>query len=293
MKKQRQPELHFYEWSISRWLGSGTRMILPDYGRGIYRELLDLCYSQGSIPNINRDPDAKAALAAHCGSTLERFEETWSKVSSKFIRHKKDDTKLISSAAEIIRREYFSYVEGQRARGKRNRGRKTPAESSDKEASAKNVQSHCLESSEPIQTNGKLTAIQTNGNTTATQPLPTGAERFDPEVAFGELWETYPPKGRVKLPDSQRFYVEALMPDPNPERTHARIVEAISPGGKWAESDSWAKGFIPALPEWLRNRRWLEDPPQRGTTSPAANGTASNSRSSRASAILDEMVRQR
>lgn len=123
--------------------------------------------------------------------------------------------------------------------------------------------------------------------------LPERGNRFDYESRFGEVWNLYPQKGRVKIHDSQRFYIERV--SPRPEETHARIIETLSPGGEWAESDQFAKGFVPGLPEWLRNSRWLEHPSRQGE-SHTANGTSgagtSNSRAARSNAILDEIARQ-
>ena len=79
---------------------------------------------------------------------------------------------------------------------------------------------------------------------------------FDYEIHFEELWNAYPQKGRVKRPLSSHEYIEQVSPDP--ERIHGEIMAAVK--GKWARSEKWVKGFIMAMPEWIRQQCWQEDP---------------------------------
>jgi hypothetical protein len=85
-----------------------------------------------------------------------------------------------------------------------------------------------------------------------------GDSDFDYESGFHELWSLYPKKGRTKIVDSQRFYVETVSPDPM--RLHESLVAPLRPGGKWAESEHWRRGYISSIAEYIRNRRDLEDP---------------------------------
>jgi len=47
--RTRVSEIHFYEWSISRWVTSTAHDELDALGRGVYREMIDACYAQGSV----------------------------------------------------------------------------------------------------------------------------------------------------------------------------------------------------------------------------------------------------
>lgn len=261
MKRKRTVEVHFYEWSVSRWRTSSTRSILDGMGRGVYRELLDTCYTQGSILNPEFSGHYLVALAKDCGVSLDQFTEVWEIVRHHFIADKKDPSRLTNKQADCVRREYFSYVDKQRKNGKtggvQKRGRNTPSESTEYEAVAEGSLSQCFRKT---QANGNGNG---NGNTTAreskTPPSPSHSpELRSDEQRFAELWEVYPSRGRTKLIDAQRWYLEATAPDP--ERIHLAMLASVLPGGKWAESDSWARGFVPGISEWIRNRRWLEDP---------------------------------
>src|ERR1700749_1687060 len=106
--KERSAEVVFYEWGISRWLTSRTRMALDCAGRSIYRELLDLCYAQGSIP---KDPET---LMRHCGATREEWDRAWPIIKRHFHQDKHDSESLLNDQASVFRKNYFAYIEEQR-----------------------------------------------------------------------------------------------------------------------------------------------------------------------------------
>jgi hypothetical protein len=105
------------------------------------------------------------------------------------------------------------------------------------------------------------TYIHTDRNTD-TQECPA----WNPESAFEELWTAYPAKGRVKRPLAQQYFCEYIR---TPEDFRA-VLEAVK--GKWAHSETWGKGFIMALPEWIHLERWKEDPEPAGKQPSAAGG---------------------
>jgi hypothetical protein len=83
---------------------------------------------------------------------------------------------------------------------------------------------------------------------------------FHTDIAFEELWQSYPQKGRVKKPLAEGQYFELMKPllDPVREETHAAIMTAVK--GKWAASKLWAEGFVQGLADFIQLRRWREDP---------------------------------
>lgn len=94
---------------------------------------------------------------------------------------------------------------------------------------------------------------------------------FDLEAAFEQLWTVYPAKGRTRKPMSQQYYVDAVatLPDDQQQPMHARILAPLLPGGKWAKSAQWAKGFVQGLPVYLNQTQWLESPePETVASSP-------------------------
>lgn len=82
-----------YPWYLDDWLQSETRTSMCLGERGLYRELLDLCWLEGSIPN---DPKLLRKMTQ---SGAKEFSTFFKKVSNRFYEkdgrlfHKKVDEK--------------------------------------------------------------------------------------------------------------------------------------------------------------------------------------------------------
>jgi len=93
---------------------------------------------------------------------------------------------------------------------------------------------------------------------------PTQPERNGPDLsdAFDELWNLYPKKGRTREVACRHFFVEILghLEGDMLTRTIRAIRAPIEPGGVWAESAKWQKGYIQNLETYLAQRQWREEP---------------------------------
>ncbi len=163
MKRDRVAEIHFYEWRIGAWAISETRDRLDAAGRGIYRELLDQCYGQGKIP------DDAEWICRRCACTQEQYERTWKTISRHFPKIEGTEYRY-NVHADIVRGEYFSYVERQRANRKCRVDK--PIETNDIINDGSTMSGNV--------SNGGSTNGNGNGNTTATTsnpqtPAPVGA----------------------------------------------------------------------------------------------------------------------
>jgi len=87
---------------------------------------------------------------------------------------------------------------------------------------------------------------------------------WNTEAAFEELWTAYPAKGRCKRPLSQQYFRDRV----RSAQAFQDILSAVK--GKWARSEKWAKGFVMALPSWLEQECWREDPEP--TAPPVSSG---------------------
>lgn len=110
-KKQRVADVHFYEWSVIRWFTSDTRAQLDPTGRGIFRDLIDLCYAQGSIP---KDPEL---LCRKTDATREQFNRVWPIIEHHFHQHPKQKNVLVNHVASAYRTNYFRYLKRQKSNG--------------------------------------------------------------------------------------------------------------------------------------------------------------------------------
>ena len=70
--------IHYYQWFIADWAQSETRMSLNIAERGLYRELLDCCWREGSIP-----ADSKTLIKL-CATTEREFKSCWDNVKKQF-----------------------------------------------------------------------------------------------------------------------------------------------------------------------------------------------------------------
>jgi uncharacterized protein YdaU (DUF1376 family) len=110
----------------------------------------------------------------------------------------------------------------------------------------------------PTTQDKQIPTPSSSSSSSNTTPTPS----FDLELAFEELWNAYPAKGRTRMPLCQQVYVGlvATLSEDQQPAAHRKILDPVLPGGKWAESAQWAKGFIQGLADYLAQKRWLENP---------------------------------
>jgi hypothetical protein len=120
MRRPRAVDITYYEWSVIRWLASDTRAMLDPAGRGIYREIIDLCYTQGSIP---KDLEL---LARKVDCTEEQMRRVWPIIAKHFKANKKDTSVLINHAISTRRNAIIHYHVQQKRNGVQGGRKKEP-----------------------------------------------------------------------------------------------------------------------------------------------------------------------
>lgn len=89
-------QLPWYKWFVRDWLTSETRFGMTLAERGLYRDLLDIHYSEGSIPADVRK--LRAMVGAHKG-----FTRAWGTVQQFFDQHPTDPSRLVNlKALQVI-----------------------------------------------------------------------------------------------------------------------------------------------------------------------------------------------
>jgi hypothetical protein len=116
--KERRPEIHFYEWSVTRWACSNTRDVLDATGRGIYRELLDRCYIQGPIPS-----DTKS-LSSIARCTTSQLDLVWPLIKHHFKPVRRHPELVMNEQAARYRREVFLVFSRRQAANRSNVGKR-------------------------------------------------------------------------------------------------------------------------------------------------------------------------
>ena len=108
--RHRDPVLRHYEWDLTLWSTSQTRAALDATGRGIYRELIDLCYAQGGFSVKPLEP-----LCHTLACTQEQFKAIWGMVRGHFRRSGKGFHYSLPRALKT-RDDYKTFCERQRSR---------------------------------------------------------------------------------------------------------------------------------------------------------------------------------
>jgi hypothetical protein len=190
MKRDRVAEIHFYEWRIGAWAISETRDRLDAAGRGIYRELLDHCYGQGKIPD---DPEW---ICRRCACTQEQYEKVWKVIARHFPKIEGTGYRY-NIHADIVRGEYFEYVEKQRANRKcrDDKPKVINDEHYDGTTMSENV------------SNGGSTNGNGNGNVTATQ-----RQESTPSAPDGALRQRVPSRKGKRTSEEIRRALNGRLP---------------------------------------------------------------------------------
>lgn len=102
--------IHSYPWYVADWRSSETRIRLAISERAIYRELLDYCWAEGSLPTEEN------LLAVICACDLREFRKCWKAVKHLFIEQ---DGRLTHHRVVEGRAKLQSWQESRKAAGKK------------------------------------------------------------------------------------------------------------------------------------------------------------------------------
>src|ERR1035437_5906376 len=101
-----------YPWYIADWRTSETRLSLNLAERGLYRELLDYCYLEGSLPE---DRDRIKLIS---GADGHDFARAWNKVRSLFeLVSTPNGNRFVHPKVNDVRAKLFTYHEQKKHAG--------------------------------------------------------------------------------------------------------------------------------------------------------------------------------
>jgi len=248
--RNRQHEIHFYEWYISRWQTSDAHDELDAAGRGIYREMLDVCYAQGSVTS-----DA-AILCRRCACTSEELESRWAVIRRHFQAHKKDKGKLVNAHANLVRRDYFAYVRQQKRKGALG-GRKKGTQNANED---NEIPSTSLATAKPLvkpdESQEQEQEQEQEGRTEkSTPPAPS----FDFPGLLDEIYAAWKKKTGKQL--AGRELSERLQTANGDQGELCRKIrdKALAFAASEAMAETEAR-FWPKLADWIRDRKDEDDP---------------------------------
>lgn len=215
-------KLHSFPWYPDDWYGKETWLLMSCEERGIYRELLDHCYQEGSLPN------SEAILQRRTSATDEEWQRSSGKPLAQF---REVDGCLRHHKVDEIRERLLGWREQKSEAGKRS-----------------------VQARRQRTLNGR-----SNGNTTNDQ---TDVERmFKPSTSSTtstsysesakEFIDRYPRRTGTQL--GIQTYLSVI----EAGEEHA-VLEGLD---RWKASAAWAQDggkYVPEPARWLTERRWKE-----------------------------------
>lgn len=245
--------IHSYPWYFADWLQSETRFDLSLSERGLYRDLLDLCYQDGSIPYDER----RLRLMAACGD--EEFTLAWEKVKSMFTER---DGRLYNEKVSEVRGRIEEWHEGRRRAGRK--GSLAKAELKLSSSSASSSASAKLKLSFNSATSSAKAELKptTTTTTTTNNPLPPAFQI--PDIAARIFDRHIPEKRGGSMQFIEQVISQQIGDAVNPE---SEIQRMDSSHIKWCEL--WAQSearFTPKLTDWISTGNWQNQPQSRRKT---------------------------
>lgn len=237
--------IHSYPWYIADWRSSETRIRLAIPERAIYRELLDYCWQEGSLPI---EPNI---LAAICACDQREFNRYWKNVKYLFFEQ---DGRLHHARVDEGRPKLQSWQESRVKAGKKGGLGKAIALAKD-------------------QAIAKLSPWPSTSSTSTTTSTPSKCEVSKPFIDPSSCAENETPEyWSTKLINmhpkpSARYLVEQFCSDHwhrlGDAGAYAAYMGRISAGlAAWCRFwESNGTQYAPALEKWLSAQSWEKQPP--------------------------------
>lgn len=230
--------VHSYPWYISDWTESETRIELTLAERGLYRELIDRCYKEGSIPDDERK------LIALCACDPRDFKRAWPNVRRKF--KPTEDGRLEHQRVTDVLLKLENWNEARRKGGysrQRSSSGKAPVKADDKLTTSFGT------SSSPSTTSSSSTTTTPPPNDTPS--LNANGMVTDPG---GDLCAIFEREFKGEwLPDTWRVFPSHVT------ASNARAFEANMP--LWMKTRKYIDGFGQNSVKFLASQVWLKPPP--------------------------------
>ncbi len=243
--------IHSYPWYFADWLQSEARFDLSLSERGLYRDLLDLCYQDGSIPSDER----RLRLMAACGD--DEFTSAWEKVKNLF---EERDGRLYNEKVSGVRGRIEQWHEGKRQAGRKGGTAKAQLKHSYSFASSKKLAQleHSYDSASSKSVADPWPTTTTT--TTTINPLPPLDEKAqeDPIERITAIGKSWPNKSALEM--GKRLIAEEVAQSAHPLTTLTAIEQRAQ---RWAEFyRSREPQFRKRLDNWMRDGDWMNDPEQ-------------------------------
>ena len=244
-----------YPWYVPDWRNSETRLKLSLAERGLFRELIDHCFVEGSIP------DDLKLIAGIAGCSIADVRRLFPRIRDQF---DKEGNRLVNPrAAEILEklREYHDSRRKAGTAGAKKRWR------SDGSANGTAIDAGRLSDSLPQPQPQPQPRPQPHPQGPLTRlDLPDADKRQDP--LYDRYWnfvDQWPDQDRRGIDDGARTWISLVDSGEIAEATIRNVFEGLE---RWKLSELWRRDngkFMPAIANsqgtgWLQKRAWKDHP---------------------------------
>ena len=244
--KMKELVVHAYQWFISDWTHSEKAASMSLQERGLYRELLDLCYAQGSVSSD------ESTLIKLTRSERAEFLKAWPKVKQCF--YLGDDNRYRNAR-----------VDAELSEMREHRKKKSDAGKKGNDARWNKSDSDPLGIADASQGDSKHIAPHPHPlphPQPHPHPHPPPPEsRYDMAGIFLAIHDAYPEHRRDKSHLAQSAFVELMAPLPDEDRVSllSKILDGIERGRRSADWSRENGQFVPSLKNFLRDRLWTRE----------------------------------
>jgi uncharacterized protein YdaU (DUF1376 family) len=226
-------KIHSYPWYTDDWYGKETWLSMSCEERGIYRELLDHCFEEGSLP------DREEVLQKRCGATDKEWKRSSAKPLSKFERI---DDRLRHRKVDEIRHKLLDWREQKADAGRRSAEAKRQRKLNDR-------------------SNGNIISLQpSTSSTTSSTPYPQADGDEIANIAVAII-NRHPHPQKMRMKDFLQAVLSKQQPNENladviaeVDRNHRALCDLTVEDGGWKGGQMKYKQ-IPALRDWVWRSR--------------------------------------
>lgn len=239
--------IHSYPWYFDDWLLSQTRMSMNSAERGLYRDVLDICYRDGKVP------DDTNLLIRMLAVSAKEFKSAWPTVRRQLVQVEGglSHPRVLAELPDLQR------LAEMRTTASRAAARTRWAKAKHAKGNASGMRDAC----EPqCESNADLCPAFTITTTTTTEKSAAHAE-LDHNAEFMARWERWPPKGRTRQPLCEQRWCDVFVAL-SPNESRELLVEIDAGLDRWLNSQQFERGFVFGFADFLSQRRWNEQPEQ-------------------------------
>jgi uncharacterized protein YdaU (DUF1376 family) len=232
--------LPYYKWFWQDFRANRTVQRMSYVERGLYRELLDECWVEGSIP------DSIELMADICGCPVDVMTDAWQVLSKCFVLL---DGRLHNEKMDSMRTEKDHERVARQVAGRKGGSAKS-LNSNDSEASA----SKCLAKEDVCHIEEK--EKRTRREEKKTRPSDSKVDQqnvIKTSDLFNRFWQAYPRK--VAKAAAEKAFAK-VRPDQQLLETILSSLEVSRKSPGWLKDNGQ---FIPHAATWLNGRRWEDN----------------------------------